>query len=183
VNAKHSSHLRMAFAPGAVVEITSDPPIRPGSDRVPVTEAHRHGVLDPLSAILVIAPGNRDPVSPESCARTVPVFDGYQRFDLTLSFKRIEQARGEAGYRGPLLVCRVDYRAIAGHREKSWAVKYLMERTDLEVALAPIAGTRVLVPYHASFPTWYGTAVLQATQFDTASSAARAGAAADAKVQ
>jgi hypothetical protein len=150
---------------------------------VPVTEAHRHGVLDPLSATLVVAPGIKDPVSPETCARTVPVFDGHQRFDLKLSFKRIEQARGETAYRGPLLVCRVDYRPIAGHNAKSWAVKYLTERTDVEVALAPIAGTHVLIPYRASFPTWYGTAVLQATQFDTAISAARGGAATDAKVQ
>ena len=150
---------------------------------VPISPPDTAVVLDPLSAIFVVAPGAKDPVSPETCARTVPVFDAHQRFDLKLSFKRIEQARGETAYRGPLLVCRVDYRPIAGHNAKSWAVKYLTERTDVEVALAPIAGTHVLVPYRASFPTWYGTAVIQATQFDTTISAARGGAAADAKVQ
>jgi hypothetical protein len=36
---------------------------------------------------------------------------------------------------------------------------------DAEVWLAPIAGTRVLVPYRFSLPTPVGTGVLQATQF------------------
>jgi hypothetical protein len=33
------------------------------------------------------------------------------------------------------------------------------------VSLAPIAGTRLMVPYRASLPTPIGLGVLQATQF------------------
>jgi Protein of unknown function (DUF3108) len=184
VHSAHSSDLHMAFGSGAVSEISGNPAIRPpGPDQVPLTEAHRRGVLDPLSAFLVAAPGNADPVGPESCRRTVPIFDGRQRFDLTLSFKRIEQARSARGYRGPVLVCGVEYRPMAGHNPKSFSVKFLTEHHDMEVALAPIAGTRVLVPYRASLPTWYGTGTLEATEFESAISGVRTGSATDAKVQ
>ena len=43
----------------------------------------------------------------------------------------------------------------------------------MEVWLAPIAGTRVLVPYRISIPTPLGLGVLQATQFVSVVAAAR----------
>jgi hypothetical protein len=36
---------------------------------------------------------------------------------------------------------------------------------DIEIWLAPLAGTRFLVPYRASMPTPMGTGILQATRF------------------
>ena len=44
-------------------------------------------------------------------------------------------------------------------------IKYLIAQRDMEVWLAPIADTRVLVPYRISIPTPIGIGVLQATQF------------------
>jgi len=44
-------------------------------------------------------------------------------------------------------------------------IKYLIELHDAEVWLAPITGTRVLVPFRFAMPTPLGTGVLQATQF------------------
>jgi hypothetical protein len=38
----------------------------------------------------------------------------------------------------------------------------------MEVWLAPVAGTRVLVPFRISIPTALGLGVLQATQFVSA---------------
>ena len=42
----------------------------------------------------------------------------------------------------------------------------------MEVWFAPIAGTRVLVPYRVTVPTPLGTAMLEATQFIAAPRAA-----------
>jgi hypothetical protein len=36
---------------------------------------------------------------------------------------------------------------------------------DIEVWLAPLAGTRLMVPYRMSMPTPFGVGVLQATEF------------------
>jgi hypothetical protein len=166
--------VRMGLKAGVVKDLFAEPPLIDAPDRVHVTEAHLRAVTDPLTAGLAVVAGSGDMLAPESCQRTLPIFDGRQRFDLVLSFKRVEQAREVKGYGGPLLVCRVDYRPVAGHRTKRFAVKYLMERQDIEVALAPIAGTRVLVPVRIEFPTLIGTAVLSATEFVSVAQPGRA---------
>ena len=80
-------------------------------------------------------------------------------------FKRIEQVKADKGYEGPVVVCQVLYRPIAGHRPEREAIKYLVAQRDMEMWLAPIAGTRVLVPYRFSVPTPLGMGVLQANFF------------------
>jgi hypothetical protein len=47
---------------------------------------------------------------------------------------------------------------------------------DIELWLAPIAGTRVMVPYRVSVPTPIGLGVMQATQFVSSPQPARAAA-------
>jgi len=104
-------------------------------------------------------------VAPEACQRTLPIFDGRRRYDLKLAFKRIDTVKADKGYQGPVVVCTMLYRPIAGHRPERPAIKYLVEQRDMEMWLAPIAGTRVLVPFRFSIPTPFGLGVLQATYF------------------
>ncbi len=171
---RRGSEVRMTLSAGTVTELVAEP-VPPSPDRIPLTEAHRHGVVDPMSAALIAVPGSGEALSPEACRRTLPIFDGYQRFDLALAFKRMDEARAEHGYQGPVVVCSVAYRPIAGHRPARFAVKYLMEQRDIEIWYAPIAGTRVLAAFRLLVPTLIGPALLQATQFTTAVSASRAG--------
>jgi hypothetical protein len=165
---KKIDDVRMAVSGGTVKEYSAEPVWPPTPDRVPVTEAHRRGIADPMSATLMAVAGSGDPVRPEACNRTLAIFDGRGRFDLILSFKRMERVTSERGYAGPVVVCAVRYRPISGHRPARFAIKYLTEQRDIEMALAPLAGTRVLVPYRLSVPTLLGPAVLEATQFVTA---------------
>jgi hypothetical protein len=64
-----------------------------------------------------------------------------------------------------VVVCAVYFVPIAGHVPERSTIKYLIEQRDMEMWLAPIAGTRLMVPYRASIPTPIGLGVLQATQF------------------
>jgi hypothetical protein len=73
--------------------------------------------------------------------------------------------KSEKGYEGTVVVCAVTFSPIAGHVPERAALKYLAELRDMEMWLAPIAGTRVVVPYRVSVPTPIGLGVLQATQF------------------
>jgi hypothetical protein len=159
--------VRLALTGGTVTEAVAEPPTPPAPDRVPISDAHRRGVLDPMTAELMPVGGSGDLVSPEACHRTLPIFDGRQRFDLTLTFKRFDRVKAEKGYQGPVAVCMVTYEPVAGHRPGRAALKYLMATRDMEMWLAPIAGTRVVVPFRASVPTLLGQAVLEATQFVT----------------
>jgi hypothetical protein len=157
--------VRMVISSGNVKEFVADPPNSPSPDRVPLTDAHRRGVSDPMTASLMRVPGNGDPVGPQACQRTNQVFDGRMRYDLHLAFKRVELVHAEKGYQGPAVVCGVRFTPIAGHIPDRAAIKYLIELRDIEVWLAPIVGTRVVVPYRAVVPTPIGVGVMQATQF------------------
>jgi hypothetical protein len=163
-NDKRVEELKIVMNAGNVKELAVDPPTTPHPDRIPLTDAHRHGVVDPLSASIIRVPGNGDPVAPEACRHTLPVFDGRMRFDLQLSYKRIEKIQVK-GYQGPVAVCGVQFVPVAGYVPDRPAIKYLMAQTDMEIWLAPIAGTRLVVPYKISLPTPLGRAVLEATQF------------------
>jgi hypothetical protein len=127
---------------------------------------HLRGVTDPMTASLVRIPGNGDPVNPAACHRSTAIFDGRMRYELTLAYKRMERVKLDQSYEGPVVVCAIYFKPIAGYLPERVAIKYLAAQRDMEVWLAPIAGTRVLVPYRFSIPTPFGTGVLQATQFN-----------------
>jgi len=153
----------MTFKDGNVSELeASDPP--PGEDRVVLTTEHRRQVLDPLSALLI--PAGDGGVSEAACRRVLPVFDGRRRYDLNLSFKRIEQVKASRGYAGPAAVCSVAFQPIAGHRRSSPLLTFLTDGRDVEMALAPLGGTRVLAPFRITATYMLGNVVMQATRFE-----------------
>ena len=164
---KKSETIRMTLVGGGIKESRIDPEPPVDSDRIPVTDAHRRGVLDPMTGSMLRIAGNGDPLSPESCRAATPVFDGRMRYDLKFEFKRMETVQAEKGYRGPAVVCAISFTPISGYIADRAAIKYLIAQRDMEVWLVPVAGTRVLVPFKLKIPTPIGGAVLQATQFVT----------------
>ena len=139
----------------------------PGANQVPITDANRTGVLDPMTALLVHMPGAGKTAVPEACERTIPIFDGHTRYNLRLSFKRVDTVSTEGGYQGPVIVCAVKFFPVAGYDPKHFLITYLAAQHDIEIWLAPIAGSRLMVPYRMSMPTPMGLGILQATKFET----------------
>ena len=171
---KRKNEVRIALKAGTVKEVDVSPPVSPDSGRVPLREAHRRGVSDPMSASLIRVGGNGDPLVSETCRRTVSVFDGRMRYDLKLAYKRMGRVEATKGYAGPALVCAIYFSPIAGHIPDRTAVRYLTQSREMEVWLVPITGTSVLVPYRVSIPTPFGLGVLEATQFVTSAYRTRA---------
>jgi len=162
---KKKDEVEIAIENGAVKDYTVNPPSPPDPERVPITEAHRRGVTDPMSASLMRATGNADPMTAETCQRSAAIFDGRMRYDLRLAFKRMDKVKAEKGYQGPVVVCSVAFTPLAGHIPSRAVIKYLTTMQDAEVWLAPVAGTRIVVPFRISVPTPLGDAVIEATQF------------------
>ena len=160
-----SSAVSMTLDNGNVKEFTVDNSA-PEHQRVPVTADHRRNITDPLSALLLTA-GNGEVLGPQTCQRTLPIFDGRRRYDLKLEFKRVDQVKAH-GYQGPVLVCALAFRAIAGHRVDSALVNYLSQGRDIELWLVPISGTRVLAPFRLSISNLIGDMVIEATVLETA---------------
>lgn len=147
--------VRMALQAGSVAALEVKPPVDVFDDRVPVTEADKIDVLDPVSALVMPTPRPEKPLDPSGCDRKLAVFDGVARFDVTLSYARSGKA-AFSGYSGPTLVCSARYTPIAGHRTSLRATSYMAENREMEVALAPISGTRLLVPVKISVQTLFG---------------------------
>ena len=171
---KHTDSIRITINNGNVKDFKIDPPQDQDPERVPITEAHQHNVLDPMTASLVRVSGNGDPLSPEACDRTIAVFDGRLRYDLQFAFKRMDSVKAKKGYAGPVVVCAAHFSPVAGFIPSRTAIKYLSNQREMEIWLAPIAGTRVLVPYRAQSPTPIGQAVLEASEFISVPLPARA---------
>jgi hypothetical protein len=159
------SELRMTFEDGAVKDLVgTEPPPQP--DRVAVKQADRHGVRDPMSAMLIPAQDGGDALASANCNRVLPIFDGRRRYNLALSFKRIDKVNIEHGFSGLVLVCGVILQPIAGHLAGSLLVKYAAGRRDLELWFAPIVGTPFIAPIRVLIPTLIGTLEIKAEQFE-----------------
>jgi hypothetical protein len=164
VSSVETSEVTMVLDEGRVKELTAIPP--PNTNAVPVTEANRQGIVDPLTAMLFSTAVGGESLSQAACRQTLPIFDGRQRFDLKLGFKRMDKVTAEKGYAGPVVVCSVTYEPIAGHRSSAALVKYLSEGREMEMALAPIVGTRFLVPFRVSVVSMIANLVIVANRFE-----------------
>jgi Protein of unknown function (DUF3108) len=164
---KKTETIHIVLSNGNVKEygIEPEPPVDP--DRLPVTDAHRRGIYDPMTGSMLRVAGTADPLSPDACRTGAPIFDGRMRYDLKLDFKRMETVKAEKGYRGPVVVCALYFSPVAGYIPDRPVIKYLAAQRNIEIAFAPVAGTRILVPFWLKIPTPLGPAMLEATQFIT----------------
>jgi hypothetical protein len=160
--------VELRFAQRAVQDIRVNPPPYPSSRHVPLTAAHLQNVVDPLSAVILLAQARLARHSGNACNRRLPIFDGKLRFDIVLVPKGTRTV-GEGGgrVRGTAYVCGVHYVPIAGH--KAGPVSngdYVTGNTGIEVWLVPLPEAGLLVPYFISVPTPGGTATLSQASFN-----------------
>ena len=156
--------VRMGLNGGSVAALEITPPLDEKPDRVPLKESHKRAVLDPVSALLMPVAGKGAPTDPGQCNRTLPIFDGAARFDVVLSYGETKQVE-KPGYVGPVLVCNARYVPIAGHRALRPSTKFMQDNQDMQVWLAPVEGTRLLVPLRIAVRTMVGMSVIEAIRW------------------
>jgi hypothetical protein len=159
-NSKETRTVRMALNAGTVRAVEIAPPFDSWPDRVPVTDSHKRNIVDPLSALLMPAAG--DGLGPAACDRSLPIYDGFTRFDVTLSYVGQRQV-STRGYKGPVAVCAARYKPVSGHRPDRAATKFMADNRNMEVWLMPVEGGRLLAPYKISVGTMVGTVVIEAS--------------------
>jgi hypothetical protein len=71
----------------------------------------------------------------------------------------------KSGYSGPVLVCNARYVPIAGHRSTRPSTKFMEDNKDMQVWLAPIQGTRMLVPLRIAVRTMIGMSIVEASHW------------------
>jgi hypothetical protein len=163
--------IRLRLDGGDVKSVTIEPEPEPHRvnhpKRVQLDDGHKRGVMDPMRALVFAGGLDGASLDPEACERTLPVFSGGSRFDLALSYRGVDTVTSPRsnGYSGPVLVCQARYRPVAGHRTDHSSVEYLRDRARIEVMLAPMPNSDLLVPYRISVSTPLGPAVLQSQTF------------------
>lgn len=138
------------FENGSAVAVNHrrpEPPRR--STYIPITAEHLRSVIDPLSATIVRAP------SPQQvCDRAVSLFDGWMRADLKLS----PVSTGPLpNHPGTGAVCAGRYTPIAGFNSDNRDLHFIRDSDTIRVTFAPLQGTDIYAPVHASIGTRVGS--------------------------
>jgi hypothetical protein len=154
-----SGSVKMGFNPGGVASVSIAPPGFEASDAIPVQAQHLRGVLDPLTAILALTQVE----SATPCGRKLSIFDGKQRFDLELNYRR--QTPVAEGQPDMVIVCRVKYVPIAGYTP-SEETKRLANNTGIEIAFRPVPSAHLMLPQQLTIPTLVGPAEITVLHVD-----------------
>jgi hypothetical protein len=135
------------------------------ADRVPITQETLSRIVDPVGALVVARDTAGPPDGRTICNRTVPVFDGWVRYDIALSYKETTNFVGRGGFSSTAIVCQARYVPVAGHRRSRESVQYMADNQRLEAWLAPIKGTNLLVPVKFIIGTDMGDLAITARDF------------------
>jgi len=163
-NSEMTRTIQIGLSSGNVGAVRVEPPFEPKPDAIPIKDDDKRNVLDPVSALLMPMTAST-PLNPANCNRTLPVFDGAQRFDVVLTYSATKTV-ASGSFNGPVLVCKARYIPVAGHRPLRKTTKFMADNRDMEAWLAPVEGTRMLLPYRISVKTLIGTAVIEAQSFE-----------------
>ena len=96
-SAKTGERLRMTFDGRAVADVSISPRNRPLPRTIPVTKQQLEGVLDPMSGAFLSTQSENPNGDLSVCNKTLPVFDGRQRYDLVVSPKRAVTVKRTGG--------------------------------------------------------------------------------------
>lgn len=154
-SAKRGS-IKMGFGANGVESLAIEPVAFVPADDVPITRAHLENVFDPLTAILAVTHVD----APTPCGRTIPIFDGKQRFDIDLKYARHEPL---AGTKETAIVCRVKYRPLGGYSDTE-EIRSLSASDGIEIAFRPVQAVKLMLPQSISLPTPVGQARLDLVQ-------------------
>ena len=119
VSGRGPARIAMTVAGSRVTALEAAVPDNPKAVRVPVTEAHKAGVVDPLSLVgMLVPPGGT--MRPEAiCGRKHAVFTGQARFDMAgtpIEDGAVADAPRNLPQGWRALACRVTLTPISGHR-------------------------------------------------------------------
>jgi hypothetical protein len=156
--------VKMGFQRDSITNVSMVPQPEDLDEIVPVKPQHLQNVLDPLSAVLALA----RPTGTDPCGRKLAIFDGKQRFDLVMSFRRevrIAEAR-PSGQPSLGLVCGVRYVPIAGYKKDHDGTSQLSRERGIEVVLRPVPSANLYIPHEITVPTAIGSAVLTAHRIE-----------------
>lgn len=147
----------MTLSGGNVRSAVIQPTKKHPSNWVPVTNAHKRSVVDPLAG-LIFPDGTRP------CPQTIAVFDAESRFDLKL-VPAGKRPYSTDGFSGDVTVCALTFVPKSGYRENNSQIDYVRKLKGMEIWFARHPEGGYAAPVYARIPTKLGTMIVAATRF------------------
>jgi hypothetical protein len=160
-----TTRVDMTIRGGTLATVRAEPTLIEAADRVPLTQETLSRILDPVGALVVARSSTGALDGRALCNRTVPVFDGWVRYDIALAYKETANFVGRGGFSTAAVVCHARYVPVAGHRLSRESVNYMAQNERLEAWLAPVRGTNLLVPVKFVIGTEMGDLAVTARDF------------------
>lgn len=172
-NGKKHGKINMNFSGHQITRIRRVPDKKLSRAYVPVTRAHLNKVMDPMSAIMLISRKGKSHRT--ACANNIPIYDGKQRFNLKLSYKRTTKVKRSqsGGYAGPVIICRVRYQPVSGYKPHKKDVQYMAKNRGIELWLMPLPNSRNYAPYRFVLPLPVGQADAYLARFNIRNASGR----------
>jgi len=156
---KKVTSVKISFNGVGVSSVALVPNKKPSPETIKLKPENLKNVFDPMAATIAMSDAN----PADACNRTIPVFDGKARYDLRLSFKGREPIaeKRPSGQPKELVVCRVKYIPIAGHKPKDFVDPWI-DYNNIEIALRAVPKAGIYVPYRVKIPSTIGSALMTA---------------------
>jgi hypothetical protein len=143
--------IRVASVAGNARTTDIVPPFEIVGPRIPLAEEHMRNVVDPLSALIMPASRNGGDLDPSTCKRTIRLFTGAARSDLEFVYAGSEQVKSRT-YKGPVAVCSVRYKPLAGHNPDATTTRFMMSNTGIKVRLGALQDIPMPCSYRRRCP-------------------------------
>ena len=150
---KKAGTTRMTFDSDNVKSADIQPPPKPPENVLPAQPRHTRNALDPMTMVMALTHG-----SGNGCQRKAAVFDGTRRVDIWLSPNGTVPLPAQQSADIPTtgLLCRLNYRLVAGHRPGD-ETSYMNRNQHIELILRPVPSANMFVPHEIRASTLLGS--------------------------
>lgn len=173
----HSSkkqEVSLTYDTGGPPRLYAEPAYQTTGYEVPPDQ--QKNTFDPLSAVMFLTSGVA--VSSDNpCAVTAPVFDGRRRYNIELAkIKDTTIAMDNGLYKGPVALCSIRYRQLAGFRPNIIRQNEKFPAIQAWIAVLPsaVSGHHYVVPLKVWAATPYGLVAVVAKSLRIDGSAPKA---------
>lgn len=144
--------IRVQYQQTDVTAFQINPPIINNIDRIPLERKQLSGVNDFLASFV-----RKGKLDRGLCNYRARIFTGVERFDLNFSFAKDDMATSKrTGYQGPVVLCSIKYKPIAGHYTTSEITNSLAQDDRILVWFAPLGDSGYAIPYRVLLTTSMG---------------------------
>ena len=165
---KKRGSVNIKFGKSGVIKAVVSPAVKIKPGTIVVEPSHLKSVQDPVRTTIIAVSPSQIGNGAAICNRTLPVYDGKNRFNLKMRFKGTRKVVTR-GFKGLAYVCAVRYEPVAGHRPFKKHIKRLQANKSMEIAMARISNSSLYGLIQFKVKTKFGTVVGKPSYYQTVS--------------